>query len=246
MSQKDSCIGKRRYSFCDTSVKGLDKNDLGPERIRKKSFNDHNFICKNVLPKPLGSPLLQKRTLNIKSSKEMWNPRKPRKCFTTKEQPHTPHNTTQFIVDGLNIPDEDYKCGVGDDKFGYDFQHHAMAGSMMELMERKLFLNDCQKQKSQEIDSPILIEEEKPENKQDDEQDFDFLLPRFTKSASALDTIDHDCNLGGLPNYQGFLQGFDQQEPLQNIVRNLVAVIKKKDDQINLLKAVTHNNTNKD
>jgi len=143
MSQKDSCIGKRRYSFCDTSVKGLDKNDLGPERIRKKSFNGHSFICKTVLPKPLGSPLLQRKTLNIKSSKEMWNPRKPRKCVTAKEQPHTPHNTTQFIVDGLNIPDEDYKCGAGEDRFGYDFQHHAMAGSMMgKILDKTFALTD--------------------------------------------------------------------------------------------------------
>jgi len=235
MSQKgSSCIGKRRYSFCDTSVKGLDKNDLGPERIRKKSFNDHSFVCKTVLPKPIGSPLLQKKTLNMKSSKEMWNPRKPRKCFSTKEQPQTPHNTTQFIVDAVNVPEDDYKCGVGEDRFEYDFQHHAMAGSMMELMERKLFLNDCQRQKSQEKESPTLIEEENPENKEDD---LGFLVPRFTKSASDIDTFE-SCSLAGMAGYQEFLQGLSQPD----IVKSLVAVIKKKDDQINLLKTVTHNN----
>jgi len=240
MSQKDSCIGKRRYSFCDTSIKGLDKNDLGPERIRKKSFNDHTFVCKTVMPKIMGSPLLRKKTLDIKSSKEMWNPRKPRKCFSTKEQPHTPHNTTQFIVDAVNVPEDDYKSGFGEDRFEYDFQHHAMAGSMMELMERKLFLNDCQRQKSQDKESPTLIEEEKPDDKEED--DLNFLVPRFTKSASDIDAFEGGALLG-LSGYQEFLQGLSQPEPLQNIVKNLVAVIKKKDEQINLLKTVaTHNN----
>ena len=133
MSNKDSFNKKRRFSYCEAALKDRHKPPKEVELIRKKSFNENNFTFKPVIPSPTGSPLLQKKPLNLKP-KAMWNPRKPKKCYSKKDQPNTPHNTTQFLVNASNMPNEDYNLGPGEDRFKYDFEHHAMAGSMMGII----------------------------------------------------------------------------------------------------------------
>ena len=117
---------------------------------------------------------------------------------------------------------------------------------ILELMDRKLFLNEVEENRNQEQDSSTQMLEEKPLEQQEKSfDDFGFLVPtRFTKSANNLDDEAY-LGLGGVAKYQEYLTGIkDEEKPLQDVVKDLIAVIKKKDDQINFLQAVTHKPSN--
>ena len=109
-------------------------------------------------------------------------------------------------------------------------------------MERKLFLNEIEEHKNQENDfSTQMMEEKLFEHEKKNYMNFEFLVPRFTKSESNLDDDEHCAGLGGVALYQEYLSGLNEEnKPLPDVVKDLLAVIKKKDDQINLLQAVTH------
>jgi hypothetical protein len=51
---------------------------------------------------------------------------------TTVKRPSAPHNTTQYLIDVNNSCQETTNLYVDQDRFTFDFQHHSMAGSMME------------------------------------------------------------------------------------------------------------------
>ena len=54
-----------------------------------------------------------------------------KKKVHTSERPEPPHNTTQYIIDANTSCAEELNLYLDHDRIGFNFQHHAMAGSMM-------------------------------------------------------------------------------------------------------------------
>ena len=131
MTEDDSFNRKRYFSHYEPITNKGEAQFADIEQIRKKSFCGSKVTLKPVETHPPASPMKDKRNLNSKKYRGLWSPRKPKKCYSTKYQPSTPHNTTQYIVDALNIPSGSYNKDLGNDRLEFDFQHHAMAGSMM-------------------------------------------------------------------------------------------------------------------
>lgn len=54
------------------------------------------------------------------------------------QRPSAPHNTTQYLIDVNNSCQEPTNLYADQDRFTFDFQHHSMAGSMMESFLSRL------------------------------------------------------------------------------------------------------------
>jgi len=61
-----------------------------------------------------------------------------KKTKTTVKRPSAPHNTTQYLIDVNNSCQETTNLYADQDRFTFDFQHHSMAGSMMESFLSRL------------------------------------------------------------------------------------------------------------
>ena len=110
-------------------------------------------------------------------------------------------------------------------------------------MERKLLLNGQEAQKGQDkaflnVLQPLVNGGGSDVNS----EEFGYLKARQVKSTnSMMDDEDFPIDLM-IENYkQLFNKSENNNAPLQEVVKDLVAAIKKKDDQIGLLKSVVHN-----
>jgi hypothetical protein len=180
-------------------------------------------------------------------------------------RPDPPHNTTQYIIDA------NHRCtGTPDlymqhhNRFEYDFQHHAMAGSMMDLMKNKftVMYDECgesssnqekiifmQEEPAQEVQDYQIEDQEKA--KDQEFQDVSVMKveePLHTEEngrwvnhvASGLDT-DYCLNISDRDDkernpYSHYLRQAEIGENLQDVVRHLIGILTQKDQQISVLK----------
>jgi hypothetical protein len=172
---------------------------------------------------------------NKKSSPFKLKPsRKFRKATNKGNQPPTPHNTTQFIVDAVYFPTDPYIYEYDNNRFEYDCQHHAMAGSMMHLMQERM--------------NQDFFEGENPQAKSPRKEfsfDSKYEIPKLKITKSA-DDAENNTNYDSddALNYDQLLNEVQGQTDLQAVIKELVSVIKRKDNQINSL--LSHNTQRKE
>lgn len=107
-------------------------------------------------------------------------------------------------------------------------------------MERKLLLNNQEAQNGQDMDITNVLKPITNENNEDVyASEFGCLKARQIKStSSAMDDEEFPISFM-IENYKRIFDGTeDSNAPLQEVVKDLVAAIKKKDDQIDLLRSV--------
>jgi len=148
-----------------------------------------------------------------------------------KEQPSTPHNTTQFIVNTVYYPTDPYIYDFDSSKFGNDLKNHSMLGSMMDLMKDKMPIEVANNDnRDMTNDNP---NDNNPNSRMVTEQtgsECNRLIP--------LNKKDHLNDLNDL-----LLQSKTTQSgsELQSIIDKLYHVIKQKDDLIHTLSLTRKN-----
>lgn len=131
--------------------------------------------------------------------------------------PNPPHNTTQYIISANTHDIDNQNLYTQNDRIEYDFEHHAMAGSMMDLMRDKfmhMFDQSTTAPSQGTQDTPLL-----------ERQSFEEELVEEKEPVS--EVVD----------YSVYLKQAEKGEDLQGLVRHLVSVLAKKDEQISLLQS---------
>lgn len=195
---------KRSYSFHDSMIDSRNQADKSKNKIFQKGHNKFN---------------------PYKHRRENWVHKRLRKETHKDRQPPTPHNTTQFIVDAVYYPTDPYIYEYDSNKLEYTFQHHAMAGSMMDLMQQRM-----NSKMEEEVNSCACDDENKT-------QDSSFFIPPLRAVKSADDRLNdtYDSDTSDNKDYSHFLNDAKNGKNLGDIIKHLVSEIRKKDDQINSL-----------
>jgi len=220
MSKENLLQKGRSFSFHSHSQQD---RKVKPLHVRKRKFITHKprytFTNNKLSPS--------------KIKKGNWFSRKIKRAFAKGDQPPTPHNTTQFIVDAVNYSTDPYIYEYDNNRFEHDFQHHAMAGSMMQLMQEKLDSGDM------EPANPQARSPRKNVEKIEEEEDFliGCEIPKLRLIRSADDGQNTDSDEGHNMNYDQLLLSSENKngKNLQDVIKELVNVIKRKDNQINTL-----------
>jgi len=214
MSKKDILQNKRSLSIHNHSIYGKGTRPTRALKMKSKLFQKTKIASKSY-----------KKLSPLRIRKETWPSRRVRKATNKGDQPPTPHNTTQFIVDAVYFPTDPYIYEYDNNRFEYDCQHHAMAGSMMQMMQERM------NQETFEGGNPQAIS---PRKEYTFDSKYDIPKLRMVKSADDAEnntTYDSDDAL----DYDQLLNEVQGKTDLQAVIKELVSVIKKKDNQINTL-----------
>lgn len=134
--------------------------------------------------------------------------RKRQQQQSVLEVPNPPHNTTQYIISTNTDTLNDQNIYTHTDRFEYDFEHHAMAGSMMDLMRDK-FMHMYEQSTTA------------PSQGAQDSLSEDFVEEK--------ESVVENCP------YSEYLKQAESGENLQELVKKLVGVLTEKDQQISFL-----------
>jgi len=218
MSQESLFLKKRSQSFHNPPDEEKKHKPWHVGKVKKKIFQKNQVVSKAY-----------KKFNPFKEKKENWVSRKLKRVLNRDRQPAAPHNTTQFIVDAVYYPTDPYLYEFESNNLEYNFQHHAMAGSMMDLMQQKFNNN-----KEEKAGSPMLEEKEN--------QMFSYDIPRLRMVRSAEDGGEgcSDSDMSENKNYSQYLNGAKDGKNLGDVIKHLVHVIRRKDSEINSLLSDTN------
>jgi len=93
-----------------------------------RSISRSNTPCKTKKIQKVNKTQIMKKKIKVLRMKRK----------TTSQRPSAPHNTTQYLIDVNNSCQEPTNLYADQDRFTFDFQHHSMAGSMMESFLSRL------------------------------------------------------------------------------------------------------------
>jgi len=174
---------------------------------------------------------------NFKSSKKEYELSKVSQV--APNQPDSPHNTTQYIIGVNHHVTETVNLYKPHDQFAFDFQHHAMAGSMMGMMMNRF--TQMQVQFTSPATTAATCEELSVDLQEEPDQGFQNELSNGSqtpKSDSKLwgeEIEEGDMNINK-NDYSFYLKEAETKDDLNGLVKHLVNVLEQKDKEINDLK----------
>lgn len=188
-----------------------------------------------------------------------WLYRKLKKSLLN-DQPATPHNTTQFILNTVHFPTDPYVYDFDSDRYSGDLGNHSMLGSMRDMIDqfkppaKVMDMNSKDHNTNIVEDSNILTKNSSVDK--DDGNASDSSLPEvkglkglFPENAHEIMKVRSDNDAYGglnrnhfglnLKPQQTFLdiktlidQAKNGQNNLESVIQSLVDKIKEKDDII--------------
>lgn len=217
------------------------------ERTPRRFRSSHPYLWRQETPKRSSSRSRTPATKRIKKMKKPIRVRTSRNYKTTRRdfplprenqvvrQPECPHNTTQYIIGVNDHPTESPNVYQATDRFEFDFQHHAMAGSMMSLMkERFSFMQDQFATPTTTCgDFSVERQEDQMEELQEDYV-CDSQAPKIVENKTCFDMMDEDETENSI--YSHYLKQAESKEDLKGLVKHLVNVLEQKDQEILELK----------